>query len=120
MEIVAHVSHVLAVVNELQAPGVAGVEVLRTLGLGIDQMVHATEMLLGRVERVIVSPQRRRTTALVVHRAFPDLAHGTPQMLPSEMPKQERRVVIRIDPVREVTGEGAQLCVSGMDAARYL
>jgi osmotically-inducible protein OsmY/uncharacterized protein YrrD len=118
-EIAAHVPHVRAVVNELQAPGVAGVEVLRTLGLGIDQVVHATEMLLGRVERVIVSPQRRRATALVVHGAFPDLAHGTPQMLPSEMPKQGRRVVIRIDTVREVTGEGAQLRVSGMDAARY-
>jgi hypothetical protein len=118
-EIAANVQRVRTVVNEVQAPGVAGVQILRALDLGIGQVVHATEMPLGRDERVIVSPQQGRVTAFIAHGDFPDLARATPRMLPSEMPKQVRRVVIPIGAVREVTGDGVQLRVSGLEAARY-
>jgi osmotically-inducible protein OsmY len=118
-QIAAKVPRVRAVANEVLAPDVAGVEVLRALDLGIGQVVHATEMPVGKVERVIVSPQQRRATAFVAHGHFPDLARATPRMLPDEMPKQARRVVIPISAVREVTADGVQLRVSGMEAARY-
>jgi hypothetical protein len=68
---------------------------------------------------VVVSPQQARVTAFVAHGHVPDLERATPRMLPKEMPKQERRVVIPISAVHEVTAEGVQLRVSGLEAARY-
>jgi hypothetical protein len=58
-------------------------------------------------------------TAFITHGDFPDLTRTTPRMLPSEMPKQERRLVIPIEAVGEVTDEGVELRVSGMEAPRY-
>jgi osmotically-inducible protein OsmY/uncharacterized protein YrrD len=116
--IAAGVPQVRAVVNELLAPGVAGVQVLRTLELAIGQAVEASDMPLGLLERVVVSPQRRRVMALVVSGALPDLARATPQMLPAEMPKQPRRVVITADAVRCATPQVVHLRISGLDAAR--
>jgi osmotically-inducible protein OsmY len=118
-EIAANVPRVRTVVNEVLAPGLAAVQILRALDLAIGQAVHATEMPLGRVERVIASPQQGRATAFIALGDFPDLLRATPRMLPSEMPKQERRVVIPISAVREVTADGVELRVSGMEAARY-
>ncbi|HEX9373004.1 MAG TPA: BON domain-containing protein, partial [Roseiflexaceae bacterium] len=118
-QVAASVPRVRAVINEVKAPGMAGVEIERALDLGIGQPAHATEMPLGRVDRVVVSPQQRRVIALIVHGHFPDPARATPRMRPAEMPKQERRVIIAISAVRAVTDEGVQLRVSGLDSARY-
>jgi sporulation protein YlmC with PRC-barrel domain len=118
-QIAANVPRVRAVINEVLAPGATGVKVLRAIELSIGQAVHASEMPIGRVERVVISPQQSRVTAFVAHRHLPDLARATPRMLPKEMPKQERRVVIPTSAVQEVTAEGVQLRVSGLEAARY-
>lgn len=119
-EVAAGLPTVRAVVNRVQAPGVSvDAEDLRVLQPAIGQEVYATEMLLGSVEQVVISPRNRRVTAIVVRGRFPDPERATPRMLPDQMPKQERRVVIPIRAVHEVTEGGVMLRISGIDAARY-
>jgi len=118
-KIAAALPRVRAVVNEILAPGADSVQILRALDIGVGQAVQATEMQIGQVERMIVSPQQRSVAAFIAHGALPDLARATPRMLPDTMPKHERQVIVPISAVREVTGEGVELRVSGLEAARY-
>jgi osmotically-inducible protein OsmY/sporulation protein YlmC with PRC-barrel domain len=118
-EVAAGVGQVRAVVNMIQAPGVApAAEDQRVLQPRVGQEVYAADMLVGRVERVIISPRHRRVTALIAHGDFPDPARADPSMLPDAMPKHERHVVIPIDAVCHVTVGGVLLNTSGIEAAR--
>jgi len=116
----ASVPPVRAVVNTLQAPGVAVAAAdQRALQPGIGQAVHATDAQLGRVTRVIINPRHRRVTAIVVHGRFLDPACATPPRWPEQMPRQERHVVIPISAVANMTDASVLLNISSSAAARY-
>ena len=119
-EIAAGVADVRGVINHIQAPGVV-VEPAqqRPLQPRIEQDVYAEDMFLGRVEQVIVSPRHRRVTAFVLRGRLPDPERAEAYTLPADMPRQERRLVIPIDVVDDVTIGGVLLTIGGVDAARY-
>jgi hypothetical protein len=107
---------VRAVVNLVQAPGVtASAAAQRVLQPVIGQDVWATDMRLGQVKQVILSPLNRRVTALVVHGEFPDPAQADAE--PSDMAQLERDVVIPAADVRHVTDGGVLLNIRGREAA---
>jgi osmotically-inducible protein OsmY/uncharacterized protein YrrD len=116
----AGVPLVRAVVNTVQAPGVAVAAAdQRALQPGIGQVVHATDAQLGRVTWVIINPRNRRVTAIVVHGQFLDPASPTPPRWPEQMPRQERHVVIPIDAVANMTDTSMLLNITSYAAARY-
>ncbi len=114
------VGQVRAVVNMIEAPsGVPVAEEQRVVQPRVGQEVYATDTLVGRVERVIISPRHRRVTALVVHGEFLDAGRAGPTTQRDERPKLVRHVVIPIDAVRHVTVGGVFLNVRGIEATHY-
>jgi osmotically-inducible protein OsmY/sporulation protein YlmC with PRC-barrel domain len=119
-EVSASVPQVRGVVNYIRAPGViVEADEQRVLQPRVGQDVYAEDMFLGHVERVILSPQNRLVTAIVVRGEFPDLERAKPGMLPYEVPREERQVLLPIESVRFVTISGVLLTVEALDAARY-
>ena len=84
----------------------------------IGQAAYAQDLFLGSVERVMIGPHHRRVTAFVVRGNFPDLEHSRRGMLPDEIPRKERQVVLPIYAVHIVSISGVLLTVSAADAAR--
>jgi hypothetical protein len=119
-DVAASVPQVRGVVNYIRAPGViVEADEQRVLQPRVRQDVYAEDMFLGHVERVILSPQNRLVTAIVVRGEFPDLERAKPGMLPYEVPREERQVLLPIGSVRFVTISGVLLTLEAMDAARY-
>jgi osmotically-inducible protein OsmY/uncharacterized protein YrrD len=119
-EVAASVPQVRGVVNYIRAPGViVEVDEQRVLQPRVGQDVYAEDMFLGHVERVILSPQNRLVTAIVMRGEIPDLERAKPGMLPYEVPREERQVLLPIESVRFVTISGVLLALEAMDAARY-
>jgi osmotically-inducible protein OsmY/sporulation protein YlmC with PRC-barrel domain len=114
------VPHVRAVINRVEAADGAGAaEDLRALFPRIGQEVYTTGTRLGQVERVIIHPRHRRVTALVVRGWMADPQHAAAASSLDPPARQERRLVIPTNLVREVTA-GAVLLDIGNDAAlRY-
>jgi osmotically-inducible protein OsmY/sporulation protein YlmC with PRC-barrel domain len=119
-EIAAGVPQVRGVINDIQTPGVVvDPAKQRVLQPRIGQHVYAEDGFLGHVERVIVSPRHRRVTAFVVRGSFSDLERTGASTQLGDMPPEERRVVIPIEAVDDVTVSGVMLKISGTDATRY-
>jgi osmotically-inducible protein OsmY/uncharacterized protein YrrD len=119
-EVAASVAQVRGVVNDIQAPDVVvDPAKQRVLQPRIGQDVYAEDTFLGRVERVIVSPRHRRVTAFVVRGSIPDPERTGARTLLGDMPPEERRVVIPIEVVQDVTVGGVLLTISSADVTRY-
>jgi len=119
-EVAASVPQVRGVVNYLRAPHVVvDPEEQQILEPPIGRGVYATDMLLGRVERVIIDPRNRRVTAFVALGNFPDLQHTDEQGLSDERPQQERHVVVPIRAVGFETDSSVLLDISVGEAAQY-
>jgi osmotically-inducible protein OsmY/sporulation protein YlmC with PRC-barrel domain len=118
--IAATIPQARGVINIIQAPNVVmdpkEHEVWQPL---IGKEVCATDMQLGRVERVIIDPRNRRVTAFVVRGHFPDPRSNDGYRLPGEDQQPECSVVIPIDAVRYATDSSVLLEVSGAEAALY-
>ncbi len=113
------VPHVRAVINYVEgADGAGAAEDLRALFPRIGQEVYTTETRLGQVERVIIHPRHRRVTALVVHGWMADTQHATAELAIDPPLRRERRLVIPISAVREVTAAAVLLHISN-DAALH-
>jgi len=113
----AAIAHVRAVVNRIEAPHSAEAAEPRVLQPQIGQEVIGKDLSLGKVERVIISPCNRRVSAVVVHGKFPDWAQATRRMVPDDMPRLERRVVIPLSAIRHVNQYDVLLAITGVEAA---
>jgi osmotically-inducible protein OsmY/sporulation protein YlmC with PRC-barrel domain len=118
-EVAASISQVRGVVNYIRAPGVEVAVPPQVWQPRVGQDVYAEDMFLGHVDRVIVNPHNRLVSAIVVRGSFPDQERWQPGMLPYEVPRSERQVVIPIESVRYVTISGVLLSINAVDAARY-
>lgn len=119
-ELAASVPQVRGVVNHLQAPQApVDSEEQKVLQPSIGRKIHATDLTLGIVERVIINPHNRRVTAFVAHGKFPDLRYAGKHMSPFDIPQQERWVVIPIWAVHHVTESSVILNVTSLEASRY-
>lgn len=111
---------VRGVINQVRAPGIAIDEAeQRVLQPPIGREVYGLDMQLGHVERVVINPANRLVTALVVHGSFPDLAGTDRRLYADGEMRHERRVVIPIAAVRDVTDGAVLLDIDGKTAARY-
>jgi osmotically-inducible protein OsmY len=111
------VPHVRAVINHVEgADGAGTAEDLRALFPRIGQEVYTNETRLGQVERVIMHPRHRRVTALVVQGWMADPQRATAELAIDPPPRRERRLVIPISAVRDVTTSAVLLHI-GDDAA---
>jgi osmotically-inducible protein OsmY len=116
----AGLPQVRGVINGLKAPdAITADEDQRVLQPRIGQEVLTTDMPVGRVEKVIISPRNRRVTAFVAHGLFPESDHSDRHTLPINLPQRERRVVIPVAVVRDVTIGGVLLDIGSVEAARY-
>lgn len=119
-EVAAGVPQVRGVINKIRTPGVVvDPAKQRVLQPRIGQGIYARDMVLGRIEWVIVHPRRRRVAGVVVHGRFPDPTRAGPHTLPDDVPRRERWVVIPIEIAQDVTAGGVMLTISGADATRY-
>jgi osmotically-inducible protein OsmY len=111
------VPQVRAVINHLEgADGAGATEDLRALFPDIGQEVYTATTRLGQVERVIIHPRHRRVTALVVQGWMADPHRATAELAIDPPPRRERRLVIPISAVRDVTASAVLLHI-GDDAA---
>jgi sporulation protein YlmC with PRC-barrel domain len=118
-EVAAGVPLLRGAINDIETPGVAiDPAQQRVLQPRIGQYVYAEDTFLGRVERVIINPRRRRVTALVVHGNLPDMERTMAPTRPDDMLPEERRLVIPIEVVRAVTDGAVLLTISGADATQ--
>jgi hypothetical protein len=119
-KLAASIPQVRGVVSHLQAPD-APIDSAeqKVLQPPIGRKIHATDLTLGIVERVIINPRNRRVTAFVAHGKFPDLRYAGKHMSPLDIPQQERWVVVPIWAVHYVTESSVILNVSSLEASRY-
>ncbi len=115
----ASVPQVRGVINYLQVPDVVvSQEEQKVLQPPVSGEVYAVDMLLGRVERVIINPHNRRVTAFIAHGFFPDPYTLTDPRLSNEDLQKERLVVIPIAAVRYATDSSVMLKLRGAEAAK--
>jgi osmotically-inducible protein OsmY len=113
------VPQVRAVINHVEgAEGAGATEDLRALFPDIGREVYTAETRLGCVERVIIHPRHRRVTALVVQGWMADLQRATAGSSLDPPPRRERRLVIPISAVRDVTANAVLLHISDDAAMR--
>ncbi|MDR3576081.1 MAG: BON domain-containing protein [Anaerolineaceae bacterium] len=118
-EVAAGVPQVRGVANYLKAPNVVVDPAEQQVWEPpIGQEVYATDMLLGRVERVVINPHNRRVTAFVAHDNFSDLQNTADDELPDESRRPENRVLVPIRAVRYETDSSVLLNVTGSEAVR--
>jgi len=118
-EMAASVSLLRGVINDIQTPGVVvDPAQQRVLQPRLGQDVYAEDGFLGHVERVIVSLHERRVTAFVVRGSLPSADSAEVDALSDDAPSEERRLIISIEVVKDVTVGGVLLAISGAHAMR--
>jgi osmotically-inducible protein OsmY len=98
------VPKVRGVINSIQVPGV---EIhnrdQRPLQPVIGSGVYATDMPIGKVEKVIIDPDNRLVTGILVDAVVPDPAQTGSNWLWNEKHYSERKIVIPVSAVRHQT-----------------
>ena len=118
--IAASVPQVRGVINTIQAPNVViDAQEHRVWQPLIGKEVSATDLQLGHVEKVIITPDNRRVTAFVARGYFSDSPDIDAYRMPTDEPQQERSIVVPIEAVRYATDSSVLLDVSGAEAALY-
>ena len=114
----ASVPQVRGVINYLQAPDIViDTKEEQFFQPPIGGEVGAADMLVGKVERVIIDPHNRRVTAFIAHGFFPDPLIKNDRRLSNEDLQEQRLVVLPIDTVRYATDSTVLLKINGVDAA---
>jgi osmotically-inducible protein OsmY/sporulation protein YlmC with PRC-barrel domain len=115
----ASIPQVRGIVNYLRVPGmVIDAEDQQVWEPPVGQEVFSTDMLLGRVEKVIINPRNRRVTAFTVYGNFADPSFRGDRPWPNEISQQKRRVIIPIHAVQYETFNSVLLKTSSGEAAR--
>jgi len=120
-EVAASDPQVRGVVNYLRAPQVVvDPEKQQVLQPPIGREVYATDMFLGRVERVIINLHNRRVTAFVTSGNFTELLlHTDEHTLLDENPRRERHIVVPVCALVYETDSSVLLAISAAEAAQY-
>jgi hypothetical protein len=108
--------------NYLEAPDViVRADEEKVLQPQIREEVFATDMALGRVACVIISPRNRRVTGFVAEGAFPIQSDRRRRFDWDryDVPTVERSVVIPRQAIDDITPTAVWLRVSASEAARH-
>jgi osmotically-inducible protein OsmY len=111
---------VRGVINSIQVPGAdIAVEDQRiwqpTIGAGI----YATDMTIGKVEKVVIDPDNRLVKGVLVNAVLPDPEQIGSNWLWNEHHYSERRVIIPIEAVRHVSSTSVFLKEKGEVVAGF-
>lgn len=111
---------VRGVINSIQVPGahidVADQRIWQpVIGTGI----YATDMTIGRVEKVVIDPDNRLVTAILADAVLPDPEQMGANWLWHEHHYSERRIIIPIEAVRHVSSTSVFLKEKGAVVARF-
>jgi osmotically-inducible protein OsmY len=105
---------VRGVINSIQVPGAdIAAEDQRIWQPVIGAGIFATDMTIGRVEKVVIDPDNRLVTAILAKAILPDLEQMGSNWLWNEHHYSERRVIIPIDAVRHVSSTSVFLKEKG-------
>lgn len=111
---------VRGVINSIQVPGVdIDVEDQRIWQPVIGAGMYATDMTIGKVEKVVVNPDNRLVTAILANAILPDPEQMGANWLWNEHHYSERRVIIPIEAVRHVSSTSVFLKEKGEVVAGY-
>jgi hypothetical protein len=83
------------------------------IGVGI----YATDIPIGVVEKVVINPGNRLVSAILANAIFPDPGQAWSNWLRNERPYVERRVIIPIEMVRNLSEASVFLTVKAAEAA---
>jgi len=114
------VPKVRGVLNSIRVPGVdintADQHALQPMiGAGI----HATDLLIGVVEKVVINPDSRLVTAILANAVFPDPTQMGSNWLWNEHFYAERRIIIPIETIRHQSELDIFLKVKCAEAAAF-
>ncbi len=116
-DVVARVPHVRMVLNQLTVRGMPlTAEDTRMLLPRPGQHVFATDTLLGRMERVVISPRSRRVTAIVVRGVLPNPSSEQADLLFDPVARQARAVVLPVSMIDSIGVTDVFLRVDGRTA----
>ena len=110
--------NVRGVLNSIRVPGVdISTEDQRPLQPVIGAGIYATDMPIGVVEKVVIDPCNRLVSAVLANAIFPDPGQGWSNWLRNERPYLERRVIIPIEMMRNLSEASVFLAVKAAEAA---
>ena len=111
---------VRGVTNSIRVPGAdIDVENQRIWQPVIGAGIYATDMTIGKVEKVIIDPDSRLVTAILANAVLPDPEQMGSNWLWNEHHYSERRVIIPIEAVRHVSSISVFLKEKGVVVAGF-
>lgn len=115
----ASVPQVRGVINTIRVPGVAQREAPGVLFPRINDQVYASDMHLGRIEHVVINPENRLVSQIVVRGEFPDVGRSRPEMKTYQLPLQKRLVSIPVGSIRHTSAGGVHLSEKAWRLAKH-
>ena len=111
---------VRGVMNSIRVPGAdIDVEDQRIWQPVIGAGIYATDMPIGKVEKVIIDPENRLVTAILANAVLPDPEQIGSNWLWNEHHYSERRIIIPIEAVRHVSSISVFLKEKGAVVAGF-
>jgi osmotically-inducible protein OsmY/sporulation protein YlmC with PRC-barrel domain len=118
--VAASIPHARGIINVIQTPGIGlETEEERFVQPLIESEIYATDGKVGRVQQVIINPQNRRVTAVMVHTSA-----ATPQAtdwadVPAEPMQLGRPILIPISSIRRAPSGALFLTINSNEAAHF-
>jgi hypothetical protein len=111
---------VRGVINSIQVPGAdIDVEDQRIWQPVIGVGIYATDMAIGKVEKVVIDPDNRLVKGVLVNAVLPDPEQIGSNWLWNEHHYSERRVILPIEAVRHVSSTSVFLNEKGAVVAGF-
>jgi hypothetical protein len=110
---------VRGVINPIRVPGDIDVEDQRALQPIIGASIYATDIPIGKVEKVIINPDTRLVMAILANAILPGPDAMGSNWLRNKRHSSERRVVIPIQTVRHLTPTSVSLKEKDAVVARF-
>jgi hypothetical protein len=96
-----------------------GFENQRALQPVIFTAIYAKDIIIGRVAKVVISPDHRLVSAILANAIFPDPSRAWSNWLRNERPYLEHRIIIPIEMVRIQSEASVFLTVQAAEAADF-
>ena len=111
---------VRGVTNSIRVPGAdIDVENQRIWQPVIGAGIYATDMTIGKIEKVVIDPDSRLVTAILANAVLPDPEQMGSNWLWNEHHYSERRIIIPIEAVRHVSSTSVFLKEKGAVVAGF-
>lgn len=118
--VAAGIPQVRGIINVIQTPGIVmDIDEERFVQPLIESEIYATDGQVGRVQQVVINPQSRRVSAMVVHTEIPVALEGEWAHLPDERQQPLRDILIPISGIRHAPSGAIFLTINSGEAAHF-